>query len=1019
MTDGPRQRRSVFTIPSGVSFVDALAARLLTEAADDPLALARGTILLPNRRACRALQEAFLRQSGGRPLLLPRMMPIGDLDTDELTLASGIEVGGPAAEALDMAPAIPPLRRHLLLTRAILAAFAGRMAGGTGPAEGAWRGGTPPTVDQAARLAAELARLLDQIQTEQLPFDGLRALAPEDYAIHWQVTLKFLEILTEVWPRILEEQGCVDPAVRRNLLLAAQADAWRRSPPADPVTVAGSTGSIPATAALIEVVAGLPRGRVVLPGLDREADEACWREIGEDPSHPQHGLHLLLRRLGVAPRDVAVWPETCAGETRVRAAPPMRARLIAEALRPAATTDGWRHWAAECDTEVIEFALRDVSRIDCPGPQEEAGAIALMLRETLEVPGKRAALVTPDRALARRVAAELRRWDITIDDSAGRPLADTPPGTFLRLTAELLVERVAPVPLLALLKHPLAAGGMEPPAFRAFARRLEIGALRGPRPAVGFDGLLAALPENLRETLEPWVRQLATAAAPFAALLAARETGLDALLTAHVAFAEALAASASLSGAERLWAGEAGEAAADFIADLRQAAHSFSRLPGARYPALLSSLMSELVVRPRYGRHPRIAIWGPLEARLQHVDLLILGGLNEGTWPPEPWTDPWLSRPMRHAFGLPAPERRIGLAAHDFIQGFAAPEVVLTRALRVEGTPTVPSRWLMRLDGLLRTLGITPDRMRRNQWLDWQAKLDRPARVAPVVPPMPRPPVAARPRRLSVTEIETWMRDPYAIYARCILRLRPLDPIDADPGAADRGAFIHRALDRFVKDHPGPLPANALDRLLAIGIGAFGEALSRPSVWAFWWPRFERIARWFIAQEQQRREGLLSSLTEVRGRLTLAAPGGTFELVAKADRIDRHRDGGAVIIDYKTGALPVRRDVDLGFSPQLPLEAAIVLAGGFDGLPAGAVSEIAYWQLMGGDPAGKIDSVTADCADVAAAALAGLARLVAAFDDEATPYLAQPNPACAPRYSDYGHLARIKEWSAGGPANAE
>ncbi|WP_119460898.1 double-strand break repair protein AddB [Rhodospirillaceae bacterium SYSU D60014] len=1014
MTDGPRPRRSVFTIPSGVSFVDALAARLLAEADGDPLALARGTILLPNRRGCRALQEAFLRQSRGRPLLLPRMMPIGDLDTDELTLASGIEVGGPAAEALDMAPAIPPLRRHLLLTRAILAAFAGWKAA-DGPADGdAWRGGTPPTVDQAARLATELARLLDQIQTEQLPFDGLRALAPEDYAIHWQVTLKFLEILTEVWPRILEEQGCVDPAVRRNLLLAAQAEAWRRSPPADPVTVAGSTGSIPATAELIEVVAGLPRGRVVLPGLDRDAGEACWREIVQDPSHPQHGLHLLLDRLGLEPRDVAVWPDT--GE---RGTPPMRARLIAEALRPAATTDGWRHWAATSNITAIEFALRDVSRIDCPGPQEEAGAIALMLRETLEVPGKRAALVTPDRALARRVAAELRRWDITIDDSAGRPLADTPPGTFLRLTAELLVERVAPVSLLALLKHPLAAGGMEPPAFRALARRLEIGVLRGPRPAAGFDGLVAALPDNLRDPLGPWVRQLATAAAPFAALIAARETSLDALLTAHVAFAEALAASASLSGAERLWAGEAGEAAADFVADLRQAAHSFSRLPGARYPALLSSLMSDLVVRPRYGRHPRIAIWGPLEARLQHVDLLILGGLNEGTWPPEPWTDPWLSRPMRRAFGLPAPERRIGLAAHDFIQAFSAPEVVLTRALRVEGTPTVPSRWLMRFDGLLRTAGITPDRMRPSQWLDWQAKLDRPAHVLPIAPPMPRPPVGARPRRLSVTEVETWMRDPYAIYARHILRLRPLDPIDADPGAADRGAFIHRALDRFVKDHPGPLPADALDRLLAIGAGAFGDALSRPSVWAFWWPRFERIARWFLAQEQERRDDLLSSLTEVRGRLTLAAPGGAFELVAKADRVDCHRDGAAIIIDYKTGALPVRRDIDLGFSPQLPLEAAIALAGGFDGLPAGPVGELAYWQLVGGDPAGKIDSRAADCGDVAAAALAGLARLVAAFDDEATPYLAEPNPACAPRYSDYGHLARIKEWSAGGPMSSE
>lgn len=1011
MTAGPPPRRSVFTIPPGVSFVDALAGRLLAEAGGDPLELARATVLLPNRRACRALQEAFLRLSGGRPLLLPRMMPLGDIDADELTLAGAAEISGPAAEALDLPPAIPPLRRRLLLTRAILAAFAG--------AEG--QGGRPPTVDQAARLAAELARLLDQIQTEQLSFDGLRNLAPEDYAVHWQETLKFLEILTEAWPRILEEQGCVDPAVRRNLLLTAQAEAWRRDPPADPVIVAGSTGSIPATATLIEVVAGLPRGRIVLPGLDREADDECWRAIGDDPSHPQHGLCLLLRRLGLHhPAEVAVWPaaeEWEAGPSaRVpRGAPPMRARLIAEALRPAATTDGWRNWAAGCDLEAVELALRDVARIDCPGPQEEAEVIALMLRETLEVPGRRAALVTPDRALARRVAAELRRWDIAIDDSAGWPLADTPPGVFLRLTAELLVERVAPVPLLAVLKHPLAAGGLERAAFRALARRLEMTVLRGPRPAPGFDGLLAAIPRDQRGELEPWVERLAAAAAPLAALIAAPQAELGALLAAHVAFAEALAATPTESGAERLWAGEAGEAAADFVADLRQAAGGFSRLPGNRYPALLGSLLAGQVVRPRFGRHPRVAIWGPLEARLQHVDLMILGGLNEGTWPPEPWADPWLSRPMRRAFGLPAPEQRIGLAAHDFVQAFSAPEVVLTRALRVEGTPTVPSRWLMRLDGLLRTLGIPADRLQAARpWLDWRAELDRPERVTPIAPPAPRPPVSVRPRRLSVTQVETWMRDPYAIYARCILRLEPLEPLDADPGAADRGAFLHRALDRFLRDHPGPgpLPADALDRLLAIGRQVFGPALSRPAVWAFWWPRFERVARWFIETEAGRRADLAGSRTEVKGKLTLVGPAGPFELTAKADRIDLFHDGGLAIIDYKTGTLPTKREVELGFSPQLALEAAMAQAGAFDGVPPAPVGELAYWQLLGGDPAGRIDRLKVDGA--ADSASAGLARLIAAFDDENTPYLSQPNPDGAPRYSDYDHLARVKEWSVGG-----
>jgi ATP-dependent helicase/nuclease subunit B len=422
--------------------------------------------------------------------------------------------------------------------------------------------------------------------------------------------------------------------------------------------------------------------------------------------------------------------------------------------------------------------------------------------------------------------------------------------------------------------------------------------------------------------------------------------------------------------------------------------------------------MSGVVVRPRYGGHPRLAIWGPLEARLQHADLLILGGLNEGTWPPEPAVDPWLSRPMRRDFGLPPPERRIGLAAHDFAQALGAPEVVLTRSLRVEGTPMVPSRWLQRLDGLLDSVGLGDALQRVALPLAWQAMLDRPDAIRPASPPAPRPPVHARPRRLSATQVETWMRDPYAIYARHVLRLRRLDPLDADPGAADRGNFIHRALEEFVAAHPGALPADALDRLLDCGREAFGPALDRPSVWAFWWPRFERIARWFIERERERRGALAASFTERRGELQLPGPAGAFLLTATADRIDAFGDGGLAIIDYKTGQLPKASDVQLGFSPQLPLEAAIAASGGFSGVPDGAVAELAYWRLSGGNPPGEITAIRADAAALAAEAKAGLERLIAAFDDRGTAYESRPRADSAPRFSDYDHLARVREWSA-------
>jgi ATP-dependent helicase/nuclease subunit B len=642
------------------------------------------------------------------------------------------------------------------------------------------------------------------------------------------------------------------------------------------------------------------------------------------------------------------------------------------------------------------------------------------MRDAMRSESATAALVTPDRALARRVAAELGRWGIAIDDSAGQPLAEMPPGAFLRLLARLAAENFAPVELLAALKHPLAAGGLTPARFRALARRLEIAVLRGPRPAPGIAGLRRTLPEKAGE-LHGFLDRLEKIAAPFAERVAAREAPFRDLLRAHVAMAEELAATDDETGAARLWAGEAGEAAAALIAELGEAGRDLPPLAGAAYPALLESLLSGAVVRPRFGRHPRLHVWGLLEARLQHADVVILGGLNEGTWPPAAHASPWMSRPMMERFGLPLPERRIGLTAHDFAQAFAAPKVVLTRAVRAEGAPTVPSRWLLRIENLVKGGDLEATFETDDTWRRWQSLLDAPPRVEPSPRPAPTPPVEARPRRLSVTQIETWMRDPYAVYARHVLKLKALDPIDADPGVADYGVFMHAALDAFAKAHPAPvpLPADSEERLLALGRRVFGATLDRPGVWAFWWPRFERVARWFLAVEDTRREAIAASATEVEGRLVIDGPGGPFTLTAMADRVDRLKDGTLAIIDYKSGMPPRPAEVVAGFAPQLPLEAAIAEAGGFAGIPKALVSILEYWRLRGAEPAGERRAVGDDASKLATEAKAGLQNLIAVFDRAETPYEARPRPAFAPRYSDYEHLARVKEWASGSSEGGE
>lgn len=979
---------SVFTIAPRLPFADTLAAGLLAEAGDDPLALAAVTVLLPTRRARRTLREAFLRHSGGRPMVLPRMAAIGDLDEDEALFAQAL--GGAVAETVDIPPAIPPLRRRLLLTRLV-------MAKGD-------ETGRPYTPDQAARLADELARLLDQVQTEGLGLDGLTALAPDRYARHWQIILDFLTILTQAWPAILAEEGCIDPADRRNRLLRAQGQAWAAAPPPGRVVAAGITGSVPAAADLLAAVAGLPGGAVVLPGLDRGLDADSWARL--DDSHPQHALKRLLDRLDLPREAVADWPAPAPAGPPDALAHAERERLVSEALRPAATSHHWRG-LAPFDAQ----AARGVSRIDCPTPREEALVIALMLRETLDSPERTAALVTPDRDLARRVAAECKRWDISVDDSAGRPLTVTPPGAFLRLTARMVAEAFAPVPLLAALKHPLCAAGLEPAVFRDAVRRLEIDVLRGVRPGPGIDGLRAAiatLPEGRQPPLLTLVDALERCCAPFLAVAEASAAAFGALLEGHMRAAEALAGSPSLAGPLSLWAEDAGEVAAGFARELAEGADVLPEIAPAAYPALLDALMSGQSVRAEFGSHPRLSILGPMEARLQHADLVILGSMNEDVWPPRTVADPWMSRPMRGAFGLPMPEQRIGHAAHDFANAFCAPTVVLTRSEKVEGTPTVPSRWLLRLDTVMRAGGLeafTPD---DSPWLSWAAMMDQPERVVTPERPAPRPPVAQRPTRLSATRVETWMRDPYAIYAQYILGLRALDPLDAEPGPADYGTLVHGALEQFQKRYPRDLPPDVFGALLECGEAAFKEQIARPAVWAFWWPRFERLAAWVAGMEKQRRGVVRETFVEVSGELSV----GGFTLTATADRIDLMQDGTLAILDYKTGAPPTDTEVKAGFAPQLPLEALIARAGGFKGVPAREVSQLVYWHLKGGPDGGAERLVKDDPKMLADEALAGLQGLIDAFSREDTPYLARPHPEKAPGWSDYLHLARVKEWAA-------
>jgi ATP-dependent helicase/nuclease subunit B len=1012
---------NLYDIPAHLPFLDCLAAGVLERTRDAPETLARATVLLPTRRSARALRDAFLRAANEGALLLPRMRALAGLsteDADELALPT----------LLDLPPAVSPLVRQSVLT-----GFVMRL-----PA----RHGGPTTPEQAWQLAGELGRLFDEVALEEKDpellrkadpmafaeawLDRLESLVPQEQATHWQITTTFLRGIANSWAGWLTEQGLLDIGLRRVLALRAQTEAWAGDPPRDHVIAAGIGvgGTIPAAAELLKVVAGLPCGAVVLHGLDRKALGRIWAAVEGAPTHPFSSQARLLKALEADNERIRRWPG-CEHVTE-RRVPEARGKLIEIALRP---PEGMEEWTRP-DPAAWRPGLDGLQLLSAPDAQGEAAAIALTLREALERPGARAALVTPDRDLARRVSVELTRHGILADDSAGEPLGTTPSGAFLRVLARMVAEDFAPVPTLATLKHPLCAAGMDRAKWLAAVRLLERRVLRGPRPGGGLAGLrrtaVAALDGEMLARVTALLDALEAALGGFARADGAARPPAD-LLAAHLAAAEALASLPREPGGLRLYAAEEGEVLASHLADMAPAMAALPPLDPRAWPALFDAALEGPAARTRRtarGRdlaaHPRVEILGLLEARLLSFDRVVLGALDETVWPLATDPGPWMSRPMRVQFGLPEPEARIGRVCADFLlSACAAPEAVLSRAARRGGAPTVPARWLTRIETFL---GGQDLQLVHSEAARWAAALDRLEAARPVDRPHPAPPAALRPREISVTEVADLIADPYAFYAKRILRLRPLDPLDADVGAIDYGQIVHGALARFVNGvsaAPGGWPGDGAAR--AIWDSAAAAALAaqgpRPGLAAFWRPRLARIGEFVVRLEGEMRAagGIAASHTERRGGITLRRPRGEVRLKARADRLDRLGDGSLAVLDYKTGEPPAADALLDGRAPQLPLEAAIAMEGGFEGLPdARTVRALTYWKLTGGQEPGEVKPMVTEPEDVAAlaaASLDNLGRLVDRFLLGDAPFVARPHPGRAPRGGEYDHLSRVAEWA--------
>jgi len=972
---------ALFTVPNGVPFAAGFAAGFWARHGGmAPEEIAAAEIFVNTDRAAREIERALADTAPGSAFL-PRIALIGGLGADPLSLP-------------DLPPAIDPLRRHLRLLRLVERFI-------DADPESA------PPLSAAPDLAEALAGLIDEFDEAGVAPQALDSACDPRFAAHWQRTLDFVDLVRRHWPAIRAEAeaGAPDAKLRQRLAAEATAAGWATRPPGRVVIAAGSTGSVASTAGLLAVIALLPRGAVVLPGLDPALDPAIWDVIadGEAPEHPQAPFAGLLSRLGARPPDALPWDD---------AAPPLpaRARLLGQALRPAPITDAWRAAAPELAAEA-EAATAGLSLIEAPTERAEAAAIALALRRAIAEPARRAALITADAGLARRVAAELTRYGLVPDDTLGRPLAETAPGIFLRLIAEIAAGRGGAARLAALLGHPLAMAGSARAEHLAHARAYERAALRrrGAEAGVAFP----AWPKATKDAAE-WHARVERALEILRAPLRHAAPLAD-VARAHLAAAEALS-QPDPDTAPPVWEGEAGAAARETLEALIR--HGDAHGPDAvrDYPALLLNRLRGREIRPRAeAPHARLSILGPREARNHAAETVVLGGLNDGVWPALPGADPWLSRPMRADLGLAPPEARTGLAALDFVAAAGRGEVILSRAEKADGAPTLPSRWLVRLVTLLGGVGdgaaLGAMRARGAALLRLSAALDLPAEPVPRARrPAATPPLAARPRTLSVTEIERLIADPYEIYAKRVLGLRPLETLVQPLDDRDRGILIHAVVERFVRESweglpPGP-EAEAL--LMRAAEAVLAETDLPPTLRRSWRARIGRAAGPFLESEAMRREAGAPLALERRGEITLATPGGPFTLTAKADRIDRLSEGGAAIYDYKTGTPPAPKDIKARSRQQLHLEAAILAQGGFEGLEALEAKSGAYIGLSGtvSDPARE--RPLPDLGAEAAPHLAKLVALIARYDAGAA-YVsrARPNPK---QSGDYDHLARRGEW---------
>ena len=963
----------VFKVPVGVDFanvfLEGLKARLNGKQPHD---LARVIIFINTRRAERKLKELFINSGSS---LLPQFYLITDLSDDPLKLCN-LPAPAPSHHRLIN---LGQLIRKLLITEPDLA-----------------------PISATYELAESLAALMDEAQGEGIQMTDVLNLDVGEHSAHWNRSKKFLSILATHW----EQNAFTDPQDRMRHVVETYATHWDKNPTNQTILIAGSTGSRGATALFMKAVAKLPNGAVILPGIDDELPREVWSALKTKKftlDHPQAGFAKLFNSLNIDFDDVGPWHVTDAKNID-------RNKLISLALRPAPITNQWLEYGPQLKPH-LNKATQNLELIEADTIKEEALTIATRLRYAAEV-GQEAVLISPSRNLTRRVNANLERWGIEADDSAGIPLQLSTTGIFLRSIAKCFGNPTFSHDFLALLKHPLTHSGKNRNIHNLMVMEIEVGQfngtkiLRGGPPFIDFDLLSGwAAKDPSKEIWSQWLSNI------FQPLQTAREMELYEWLHLLKKTAENLSDSPENTYESKVWEKDSGVAALKTLDQIMTQSVSSGLMSSIEFNAFLRSALNQELRPEAQSSNPLISIWGTLEARVQSKDLVILGGLNEDTWPTKSSHDMWLNRDMRKQLSLLLPERRIGLSAHDFQQAISSANVVLSRSLRDGDTPSTPSRWLIRITNLMNGLKDegpqTLEEMRNsgNYWLNCARSLDKVAENKKVpfeMRPSPIPPKHARLKKLSVTQIKDLVRDPYKIYASVILNLKKLEPLGKQADAIERGNTIHTILEEFIKQTKNEFPEDASGLFMKITNNVLKKDVPWPAARRLWLARMHAVSSSFINEEIKRRTHGVNIALERRGEMDFHDL--KFKLTAKADRIDQGKDG-LRLYDYKASKPPSLGDIQY-FDKQLQLEAMIAFHNGFNRIQKQSIEHLEYISL---GPDLKKQAIDIDDQEVIKI-LDEFRSLILIYNDTSKGFTARDKIQFLKHMSDYDQLSRKGEW---------